>query len=60
MYEYMQQNQKDAQIFNGAMTSLTSSQVSSIFSMYDFSHFNSIMDIGGGQRMLLSAIEECV
>src|SRR5215831_8792936 len=37
MYEYMQQNQKDARIFNGAMTSLTSSYVSSISSMYDFS-----------------------
>jgi hypothetical protein len=56
MYEYMQQNQKDAQIFNDAMTSLTSSQVSSISSMYDFSQFNSIMDIGGGQGTLLSAI----
>ena len=56
IYEYMQQNQKDAQIFNGAMTSLTSSQVSSISSMYDFSQFNSIMDIGGGQGMFLSTI----
>jgi hypothetical protein len=56
IYEYMQQNQKDAQIFNGAMTSLTSSQVSSISSMYDFSRFNTIMDIGGGQGTLLSTI----
>jgi AraC-like DNA-binding protein len=56
IYEYMQQNQKDAQIFNGAMTSLTSSQVSSISSMYDFSRFNTIIDIGGGQGMLLSTI----
>jgi len=56
IYEYMQQNQKDAQIFNGAMTSLTSSHVSSISSMYDFSRFNTIIDIGGGQGMLLSTI----
>jgi hypothetical protein len=56
IYEYMQQNQKDAQIFNAAMTSLTSSQVSSISSMYDFSQFNSIIDIGGGQGMFLSTI----
>jgi hypothetical protein len=56
IYEYMQQNQKDAQIFNSAMTSLTSSQVSSISSMYDFSRFNTIMDIGGGQGTLLSTI----
>lgn len=56
IYEYMQQNQNDAQIFNAAMTSLTSSHVSSISSMYDFSQFNTIMDIGGGQGMLLSTI----
>ncbi len=52
----MQQNQNDAQIFNGAMTSLTSSHISSILSMYDFSRFNTIIDIGGGQGMLLSTI----
>ncbi|MGC2575096.1 MAG: methyltransferase [Candidatus Nitrosopolaris sp.] len=56
LYEYMQQNQKDAQIFNGAMTSLTSSYVSSISSMYDFSRFNTVIDIGGGQGTLLSTI----
>jgi hypothetical protein len=51
IYEYMQQNQKDAQIFNDAMTSLTSSQVSSISCKYDFSRFNTIIDVGGGQGM---------
>jgi O-methyltransferase domain/Dimerisation domain len=56
MYEYMQQNQNDAQIFNGAMASLTSSAASTILSMYDFSRFNTIIDIGGGQGMLLSTI----
>jgi hypothetical protein len=52
----MQQNQKDAQIFNSAMTSLTSLHVSSISSMYDFSQFNTVVDIGGGQGMFLSTI----
>jgi hypothetical protein len=56
LFEYLQQNQKDAEIFNNAMTSLTSSQVSSISSMYDFSQFNSIVDIGGGQGSLLFTI----
>jgi O-methyltransferase/methyltransferase family protein len=56
IYEYMQQNQKDAQIFNGAMTSLTSSHASSISSMYDFSQFNIIIDIGGGQGTFLSTL----
>ena len=52
----MQQNQKDAQIFNGAMTSLTSSHVSSLSSMYNFSQFNTIINIGGGQGKFLSTI----
>ena len=56
IYEHMQQNQKDAQIFNGAMTSLTSSHVSSLSSMYNFSQFNTIIDIGGGQGKFLSTI----
>jgi 16S rRNA G1207 methylase RsmC len=38
------------------MTSITSLQTSTISFMYDFSKFNTIMDIGGGQGMLLSTI----
>jgi hypothetical protein len=58
IFEYFQQNQnqKDAQIFNSAMSSLTSLHVSSITSMYNFSQFNAVVDIGGGQGMLLSTI----
>jgi DNA-binding PadR family transcriptional regulator len=58
MFEYFQQNQnrKEAQIFNSAMAALTSSHVSSIFSMYDFSQFNTVIDIGGGQGSFLSTL----
>jgi hypothetical protein len=56
MYEHFEQNQQEAQIFNGAMASLTSSHASLILSMYDFSQFNTIIDIGGGQGMFLSTI----
>ena len=58
MFEYFQQNQnrKEAQIFNSAMAALTSSHVSSISSMYDFSQFNTVIDIGGGQGTLLSTL----
>jgi hypothetical protein len=56
IYEYFEQNQKEAQIFNSAMASLTSSHASLISSMYDFSQFNTIIDIGGGQGMFLSSI----
>src|SRR5919197_4871572 len=56
IYEYFEQNQKEAQIFNIAMASLTSAHASLISSMYDFSQFNTIIDIGGGQGMFLSSI----
>ena len=56
MYEYLNRNQKEGQIFNNAMASLTSSVTPLISAMYDFSQFNTIIDIGGGQGILLSSI----
>jgi len=56
MYEYLNRNQKEGQIFNNAMASLTSSVTPLISAMYDFSQFNTIIDIGGGKGMLLSSI----
>jgi hypothetical protein len=56
IYEYLDRNQKEAQKFNSAMASLTSSVTSLISSMYDFSQFNTIIDIGGGQGIFLSSI----
>ncbi|HEY7572142.1 MAG TPA: methyltransferase [Nitrososphaeraceae archaeon] len=56
MYEYFEQKQKEAQIFNDAMASLTSSHASLILSMYNFSQFNTVIDIGGGQGTFLSSI----
>ncbi len=38
------------------MAALTSSHVSSISSMYDFSQFNTVIDIGGGQGSFLSTL----
>jgi hypothetical protein len=56
MFDYLQENPDDARIFNEAMTSMTSSQVSSISTLYGFSQFNSVVDIGGGQGLFLSTI----
>lgn len=56
IYEYLDRNQKEGQVFNSAMASLTSSVTPLISSMYDFSQFNTIIDIGGGQGVLLSSI----
>jgi len=56
LFDYLQQNPNVVKIFNNAMTSITSLNVSLITSMYDFSQFNTVIDIGGGQGLLLSTI----
>ena len=56
IFEHLQQNPVDAKIFNEAMTAMTSSQVQTISSLYDFSQFNTVVDIGGGQGLFLSTI----
>jgi hypothetical protein len=58
LFEYFQQKQNvnDAEIFNDAMTSLNLSYVSTIFPLYDFSQFKTVIDIGGGQGVFLSTI----
>ncbi len=56
LFEYLQQNQKESEIFNTAMAAMTSSQVSLISTLYDFSQFDIFVDIGGGQGLLLSTI----
>lgn len=53
LFDYLQQNKDDAKVFNNAMTAMTSSQLSSLSSIYDFSQFNCLADIGGGQGSLL-------
>jgi hypothetical protein len=56
IFDYLQQNPNDAKLFNEAMTSMTASQVSSISTLYDFSQFKVVVDIGGGQGLFLSTI----
>ena len=58
LFEYFQQkqNETDAEAFDNAMNSLNLSYVSTIFTLYDFSQFKTILDIGGGQGVFLSTI----
>ncbi len=53
LFDFLQQNKDDAKVFNNAMTAMTTSQLSSLSSIYDFSQFNCLADIGGGQGSLL-------
>jgi hypothetical protein len=43
-------------IFNAAMTGLSAGMVESIVAAYDFSQIRAIVDVGGGEGALLSAI----
>ena len=55
-WEYLAAHPDDAAIFNAAMTSVSSVQVSDILAAYDFSRFERIVDVGGGQGLLLHGI----
>lgn len=56
VYEYFERNPESAAIFNQAMTALVTNDNAAILESYDFNQFASIVDVGGGHGMLLSAI----
>lgn len=55
-YTYFAQHPEAAENFNSAMTALVSNDHAAILKAFDFSEFCTIVDVGGGQGMLLSAI----
>jgi SAM-dependent methyltransferase len=55
-WDYLATHPDDAAIFNAAMTSLSSVELSDILAIYDFSRFERIVDVGGGQGLLLHGI----
>jgi hypothetical protein len=55
-WEYMRQHPELASIFDDAMTNLSAMQAPAIAAAYDFGAWESIMDIGGGNGILLSHI----
>ncbi|CAF3773032.1 unnamed protein product [Rotaria sp. Silwood1] len=58
LYDYMQkeENKDYANIFNNAMVGFSSYEISFILPVIDFSHFNTLVDIGGGFGSLLSSV----
>jgi ubiquinone/menaquinone biosynthesis C-methylase UbiE len=56
MWEYFSKHPLNAQIFDEAMTSFTANVVESVLDKYDFSTFETIIDVGAGSGYLLSAI----
>jgi len=55
-FAYLAEHPEDAAVFNAAMTAGSAMSVPLILSAYDFSRFERIVDVGGGQGALLHGI----
>jgi C-methyltransferase len=55
-FDYYRRYPNEARIFDEAMTAVSSLSASTIASAYDFGQWGSLMDIGGGQGLLLTEI----
>jgi hypothetical protein len=55
-WEHMRQHPELASIFDDAMTNISAMQAPAIAAAYDFGAWESLMDIGGGNGILLSHI----
>ncbi len=56
LFEYLEQNPEAAKIFNANMTSMTAREAQAVVSAYDFSASEMVVDVGGGQGTLTTAI----
>jgi len=55
-FTYLAKHPDDAAIFNAAMTAGSEMSIPAILAAYDFSQFEKVVDVGGGQGALLSGI----
>lgn len=58
VWEHRTQNDDDAIAFNRAMTAMSAPVVEQVATSYDFTGLRTVVDIGGGQGALISAILE--
>jgi hypothetical protein len=56
LFEYLASYPTEARMFQEAMTSKAKRDIAPILQAYDFSHFRSIIDVGGGRGHLIKAI----
>jgi hypothetical protein len=56
IWQYFQQNPEDAAVFNDSMSSVTAVTNEAITSLYDFSRFKKLVDVGGGHGGLITSI----
>ena len=55
-WTYRMQNPEEQAVFNGAMTDNSRSDARAALEAYDFSRFSCVVDIGGGQGLLLKEV----
>ena len=55
-WEYLRQHPEMARLFDDAMTDMSALAAPAIASAYDFLQWGSVMDVGGGNGVLLAAI----
>jgi hypothetical protein len=56
IWKYFQQTPEDAAVFNNSMSNVTAAANEAITSLYDFSQFDTIVDVGGGHGGLITSI----
>jgi len=56
IWKYFQQTPEDAAVFNDSMSSVTAATNEAILSLYDFSNFGTVVDVGGGHGGLITSI----
>ena len=56
IWQYFAQNPEDASVFNDSMSGMTAAANDAIMSVYDFSQFGKVIDIGGGHGGLITSI----
>lgn len=54
--EYYQQHPGDAAPFDAAMSSVCGQEATAIRAAYDFSQFATLVDVGGGHRLVLAGL----
>lgn len=57
-FDYLAKHPETARVFNQAMTDLTAYAVDEILATVDFSPYRTIVDVGGGEGLLLRSILE--
>ena len=56
VWTYFQNNPEDATVFNNSMSGMTAAVNESLRSLFDFSKFNTVVDVGGGHGALITEI----